>query len=276
MIGPILIGEAVFEKNPFLLENLWQFDSKVWILGSGLPRGLPVPGLTAGYIARNKLLKTLTNFLQALDNDRGGRNAGSEWQDLTDVSNIIVDAERVLAQDNIPFPDRAPYTLYLLWSLVAKTSTVIFWILLHIYSQSEVLEKVRAEIRSYVRATQPPQEFSIPEPPRLEFDLVDFDQDCPTLKACYIETLRLYSNQWDIQKVQRDFFVSMNLQEENNNVFKNRYHIPQSQFAYTAYRPHHLDPHFYRAPDRWIPERHLLSKDGVEGLKKTTVKGLSK
>ena len=81
------------------------------------------------------------------------------------------------------------------------------------------MEDVRTEIRPYVAATQPPNQFGIPEPPRLNMkDIEGLLSACPLLKACFSECLRLYSRPIAVREVKKGFSVTGDSSKESGKL----------------------------------------------------------
>ncbi len=253
---PIIAGKAFLDNNPHFLSNFWIYDHHYHILSTGLPRGLPLPGITTGHIARARLFSCLTSYQKVLNLANTCDEVGSEWRDLSDVSHLLQDVLKILNDHGINPKASGSYILAILWALVAKTSTVVFWMSLHLYSNLDIAGRVLAEMKPFLKASQPPQEFGVPEPPRLHVEIDGLLKSCPTLKACYVETLRLYSNPWSSREVTQDVRLRKNT-GKGIDQHEEIYCLKGGGWLDIPYRLQHMDPDSYRAPQKWVPDRHL-------------------
>ncbi|KAJ9642907.1 hypothetical protein H2199_004428 [Coniosporium tulheliwenetii] len=204
-ILPSILGPSFLENfsYPDFTADLQTLSSSFYLLASGLPRWVPLPGLVPAHLARRRLLGALTNFYHSIDSDPDPDSDSGDEQ----LPSLLRTMDKTYAAHNLLPSARASLTLSLLWTLSAQIHTLSFWLLLRILSTPDLVARVRAETTPYARATQPPNEFGIPEPPRLEIGVEGLRAKCPLLRSCYVETVRLDGRVWSVGKARRDFVV---------------------------------------------------------------------
>lgn len=151
-----------------------------------------------------------------------------------------------------------------------KTTNLIFWVLVRLYSKPELIQKVRNEIRPFAKASQPSQVFRMPEPVRLEINDAGLVQSCPLLKACLYECLRLHSEPVSMGILQKDLSV---LESTEHGRFING-ERPQSfvletgDFVASLSSTHQHDSRYQDSPNSFQPGRFLRPSDNVQGQRK--------
>lgn len=259
--NPALVGSDFINNNPDFFSNLWNMDRGFFYLITGLPRWIPFPPLLKAHIARRRMLTAIEDFEVALEADRNGKDPGSGWHALDDISPLLsarVDAYRKF---NFSIEARAACEVSLLWAMNANANPLMFWMLSHIYADKDLLAKLREEVAPYVRAVQPKQSFGIAEPPRLEsVDQKGLVENCPLLKSSYIETLRVDTSVFGF-RVMKDDLV---LQGRDKNTSK--FMLKKGTYAHAAFDLHHKDPAHFEDPDMWRADRHIISEEGADGV----------
>lgn len=158
-----------------------------------------------------------------------------------------------------------------------KTTNLIFWILIRVYSNPRLVQEVRNEIRPFAKASQPPPVFGIPEPARLEINDASLVRSCPLLKACLYECLRLHSKPISMRLVQKNLTIL----ESRDNGRAIEGDQPQSfvleagDFAASLLNAHAHDPNLYESANSFRPGRFLRSDGSVQG-QRTLVQGALK
>ena len=156
-----------------------------------------------------------------------------------------------------------------------KTTNLIFWVLVRLYSKPELIQKVRNEIRPFAKASQPSQVFRMPEPVRLEINDAGLVQSCPLLKACLYECLRLHSEPVSMGIVQKDLLVSES-PEHGRLVHGERpqsFVLGEGDFVASLSSMSQHDSRPQDPPNSFQPGRFLRSSDNVQG-QRTLVQGI--
>ncbi|OJD39022.1 cytochrome p450 [Diplodia corticola] len=208
IINSSFAGIAFMDDYPTFNETLQSFDSKAYILGTGHPRWVPVPGLPAGYIARRALLANMSNLQKSYDRELGGEDIISKEENVGDFSAAFTASRRLFAEQNVPSEVHPNAHLYLFWALNSATRDLVFWMTIHILAEPGLAERIRDEVRPVARATRPKNGFGLMEPPRIDVDLDGLRTKCPLLLSCYMETVRLYNTAWSIGKAKQDVVLS--------------------------------------------------------------------
>ncbi|KAM0721569.1 hypothetical protein Q7P37_002494 [Cladosporium fusiforme] len=258
--NPSIIGSDFGNNFPDYYRDIWTLDKGFLLLATGLPRWIPIPSLTRAHIARRNLLNKILKFEVAMDKWAAGENPGPEWRDLEDVGPVVKGRVHIYREVGMSMNSRASLELALLWAANANSNALVFWMLERIYSDKTLLAMLRKEIEPYVRAVQPKQQFVIPDAPRLEkFDVDGLFANCPLLKSCYIECLRLDAASWSLKIAQQDFVLSSKEQEVHN------YLLQKGEFVHVAHDLHNTDPNAFENPEVFKADRHVRYDEDGKG-----------
>lgn len=258
--NPSIVGSDFGNNYPDYVRDIWTLDGGFLLLATGLPRWLPIPSLTRAHIARRKLLDNLIKYEIALDKWTAGEDPGPDWRDLDDVGPVIKGRIEIYRRVGMSMESRASLELSLLWAANANSNVLAFWMLERIYSDKTLLAMLREEIEPYVRAVQPKQEFIVPDAPRLEkLDVDGLCANCPLLKSCYIESLRLDAAPWSLKIAQKDFVLSSRDKEVRNFLLK------KGEFVHVAHDLYNTDPNAFENPDVFKADRHVKYDENGKG-----------
>ncbi|KAF2158138.1 putative P450 monooxygenase [Myriangium duriaei CBS 260.36] len=262
---PSVLGTDFVDNNPEMWSDFWQMDNGFMFLATGLPRWVPIPALTSSVIARRRLVDILKRYEIALDKWTKGEDAGNEWGNLDNVSDLMKARCGIYQKHNLSIEARAAVDLALMWATNANSNPLIFWILCRVYSDSELLEQIRKEVRPYVKVRIPKQEFAIPESPILEdIEHESLTEKCPLLKAAYVESMRLDTAVWSFKIMKEDLTVA----GRGKGADSDRFLVEKGTFCHVAHELHHRNPAFYEDPEVWRVDRHIKyepTKDGGKG-----------
>lgn len=259
--NPAITGTNFLEKNPDFFADLWTLDRGFMLLGAGLPRWTPLPSVTRAHIAKKRILEKLEEFHRAMEKEAKGEDPGPDWRDLDDVSSLVKARVEEYRKYGFSIRARAAIEHSLMWAANANSNALVFWMLCRIYADKELLDKVREEIKPYVRVVQPKQELAVPELPRFEtFDVDALATKCPLLKSCYVECMRLDVRSWSLRVVQEDFVLQSREKDAQG------WSLQKGDCVHAAHDLHSTDPAYYPDPMVWKGDRHIRnSDDGKKG-----------
>lgn len=263
---PTFTGRALLENYPGLFHDLWTLDSNFFLLATGLPRWIPIPRLPTAHIARRRLLAHFAAFHVALSQYAHGDDPGAAWRDLSDVSPALLAGQAAFVAHDVPLAARAASDMGLVWAMNANANALAFWLLLRIVSTPGLAARVRAETAAYARAEQPERAFGLPEPARLRLDVEGLWRRCGLLKSCYVETLRLDSTPFSVKRMKADLRVTEGV-EDAVGARPETWVLREGEYVDVPYHLHHTDVRYFIDPEKWVPERHLRSVEGKEGVK---------
>ncbi|KIW09252.1 hypothetical protein, variant [Verruconis gallopava] len=226
------------EVGPLLLA----FVQSSSLLMTGLPRWVPHPTLPAAHITRRNLMKHLNALLDITE-------------DVELQNNLLAARGRMLDDHKAPRSIRTIELLRLLHGM--NTPHIIaFWMLLHIISDANLLERIRVEAIKVVDIVQdgPVMGFSVP--PRVTLDMSGLLGDkTPLLKRCWLESARLYSRGQGAWTATEDF----DLIGQTGGVFstKSRWKIAKGDWIDAPYWHSNTSASMWEAPEKWNPNRHV-------------------
>ena len=230
-ILPPIMGAQFTESYQLLASNLTTFNERYWALALGLPRLSPIQGLPGAALAKKNLLNTLTKMFKDLTNpptkripDDDESVSGGEDTDA-DTTTPFMKLNELFTKHDLPMQLRASIALHLVHNIVSEVIPLVFWVLVHIYSDSQAqdvqsseptpIQKIRQESKSLAQAVQPPSIHpSFPAPPEIRFGSsaqTVTPSTLPYLRSCINEARRIYSCSVDTYKVKQPFV----LKEEN-------------------------------------------------------------
>jgi cytochrome P450 len=189
-----------------------------------------------------------------------GEDPGSDWRDLDDVGPVVKGRIALYREYGLSMEARASVEHALLWAANANSNGVVFWMLERIYSDKALLALLREEIEPYVRAVQPKQEFIVPDAPRLEkVDVDGLCANCPLLKSCYIEVLRLDAASWSLKVAKQDFVLTPRDKEAQSYQFR------KGEYMHVAHDLYNTDPNAFENPDVFKADRHVKYDENGKG-----------
>lgn len=260
----VLMGTAFVDFYPPLLEDLWTFDSQFNALLMGAPKWLPLPGISAAYAARHRLIRLVAAFHTAFAAWDDGRDPGFDFRDLDDVSEPMKERMRSWRKAGFAPSASAPGDFVILWAMNVNSSNVVFWNLLHILADPALLSGIRHEIAPYVKATRlSPQETGLPftEPPRLSVDMDGLLNSCPLLKATYYETMRIDTAPFSYRELTADLTLTESEEDAtlNGSSEPRTYNFRKGEYIAIPHGAHNKDPRYFPDPDRFDPRRFILT-----------------
>lgn len=258
--NPTIFGSDFVNNFPDYIRHIYTLDDGFLMLATGLPRWVPIPSLLKAHIARKNLMDQLTKFEIAMDKWSVGEDPGPEWRDLDDVGPVVKGRIAMYREYGLSMQARASIEHALLWAANANSNGVVFWMLERVYSDKSLLALLRKEIEPYVRAVQPKQEFLIPDAPRLDkLDVDGLCANCPLLKSCYIECLRLDAAPWSLKVAKQDFVLTPRDKDAQS------YMLRKGEYVHVAHDLHNTDPNVFENPNVFKADRHVKYDENGKG-----------
>lgn len=274
----VMMGQSLLDFHPGIVEDLISWDQEYVRLIAGAPRWIPSPGISAAYAARDRVQKTISVLHASFSALEDGRNAPLEFRDLDDVSDLVQERMRCWRTSGIPASLGARLDAWLLWKITTDASKLVFWNILHIFSDPDLLSAVRKEIEPYVKVSRSdPRVTGLPiaEPPRLSIDTENLFTNCVLLKATYAETTRFDANPISY----RQLIADLNLTESKADAtifgrgsekYPRSYQFHKNDIIGLASGAHHADSRYYQASERFVPHRFLSAKSRKDDEKPPT------
>ncbi|EAA62318.1 hypothetical protein AN5137.2 [Aspergillus nidulans FGSC A4] len=259
-----LFGQAILDTFPTLLQDVWSVDDQFATLSMGPPRYL-TPGISAAYMARDRLLDALAIFHQALLLWDEGKDLGMEFRDLRDLEDVsepIKNRARMAKDMGLTPQESAPAHLALLWAMNGNSPNIVFYHLLHLYANPTLLEDLRKEIAPFVKVSRPTREetgFPILEAPRLSIDIDKLCDSCELLKASFYETLRLDSAGLSFRQLTADLTITESEEEASKagRLTPESYSLKNGELVIIPHGVIHNDPTHFSNPDQFDPLRFI-------------------
>lgn len=275
-----LMGRAFMEYYPDVLEDLWKFDSQFNLLFLGAPTWFPLPQLSAAYAARARLNRAMSSFHAAFAATEADKDPGFDWQDLDDVSEVMQARTRRWIKTGLHPKVTGPGDLPVLWAMNVNSNMAVFWLLIYIISDPNLLAEILDEIAPFAKANRPDPAisgFPIPEPPTLSLDIDGLINSCPMFKATYYETLRIASAAFAYKEVVSDLTLSESHEDAAlRNEKPQSFNIPSGEYVSIPYGTHHHDPDYFPDPSTFDPRRFIIAGDTETNQEKKGSKGGSR
>jgi hypothetical protein len=202
---PSFLGTDFLANFPTFVDELWTEDNGFLLLATGLPRWIPIPALTRAQIARKKILDMLMTFHENMEKFWNGEDVEAKWQGLNDVGPLVKARMEVYRKYKFTMRARASIEHSLAWASSANSNPMIFWMVARISNDRALLEMIREEIAPYVQAIKPASSLPIAEAPRMEtLDVEGLCNNCPLLKSCYVECMRLDATIINVRVLKQD------------------------------------------------------------------------
>ncbi|ROV94422.1 hypothetical protein VSDG_05910 [Cytospora chrysosperma] len=251
-----LFGTDFVENYPDFWEHLWMFDEGFMVLAMDLPSFLPIGKAIRARRGKYEVMRCLREFELALDRDREGGDPAPEWSDLDNVSPLIQGRlDEVYRKHDMTIRQRTACDFELAWAMNANSNPLVFWMLWRIYSDAVLLARIREEIETYIVLEKPAQGFGAAFNAALRIESIDTDgllNNCPFLKAAYIETLRLDVGAWSLKAIREDTIISNQSDDSAKKLL-----LPSGTYALGTHELHHMDPDAFEDPTDWRIHRHI-------------------
>lgn len=106
---------TTIQNNPTILEDLWTWDGKFNLYLLGLPAWLP--GMAQASQARERVRRAVQEFQEALYAVQDGKDPGSGWNDMSDVSQVMVNRATEWRKANGTAVARSAGDAAILWAM---------------------------------------------------------------------------------------------------------------------------------------------------------------
>ena len=111
-----LMGKDWADSQSNFVDLLWSFDNGFRSMVMGVPRWVPIPGLSKAYIARRRLCQILASFHRAMDSHATSETSTSFLNDFDEVSQLIKDRCSIWRAHGTEESVKGPADLSLLWA----------------------------------------------------------------------------------------------------------------------------------------------------------------
>ena len=243
-----LYGQDFLDRCPQLLSDFWKFDTIFPLLMIGVPSWFPLKMIKEGIRARSRMLdqmgalyKRIEQYQQKQPVDFGA--------DMSDVGDAALGRSKAYTQDQWSYRHRGQIDFSILWGQNANTQATLFWLLLFIYSNPDILRRLREETAPHVKLSQEAT------PSILDIDLAALSRECPLFKACTFETFRMANDATSIRYVERSITVDDK---------EYRQELKPGTFVSVPHSLSQRDPSIYADPNKFVPDR-FLTADEVTG-----------
>ncbi|KAK4501831.1 hypothetical protein PRZ48_007640 [Zasmidium cellare] len=258
--NPAIMGTDFLMNFPEFFDDLWTLDRGFLYLATGLPRWAPIPLLTRAHIARKRNLERMDVFHEMMEKHWNGEEVEPKWSGLDDVGQLIKVRMEIYRKHELSIRARASIEHALMWASNANSNSLVFWMINRIYEDRSLLAMLREEIAPYVKIEQEETGLPISEPPRItHLDVDALCTDCPLLKSCYVECLRLDSGTWSFKEIKSDFVLQSRQKDAQPWLLR------QGTYAHIAHDLHNGDPNYFENPMVWKADRHIKYDEKEKG-----------
>ncbi|KAL8647526.1 MAG: hypothetical protein Q9226_006396 [Calogaya cf. arnoldii] len=240
--GVVLYGP----RNPF--NKRLELEQAFWDWEHDLTRLLltPAPSLFArkGYRARALLIDAMTDYL--------------EWKGHSNASDLTKARYRAGITYGLSIPSIARFELGSIMGLLVNSTPTLFWLLIHIYSDPQLLASLRDEL-----STESMKRTSTPNGAvHCTIDVPTLRQTAPLLLSAYQETLRFHTHNTSSRLVTQDTILSK------------RHHLKAGSIIQIPSATMHSLPSIWGADAyQFNPRRFLASTSGFDKNKSKTHPG---
>lgn len=254
--NPSLLGSDFLENFPEFFDDLWTMDRAFLFMAAGLPRWAPIPSVTRAHIAHKRNLERIDTWHEAMEKHWNGEDPGPKFSSLDDVSALEKARMPIYRKHKFSIRARASVEHTLMWAANANSNSLVFWMINHIYEDRALLAMLREEIAPYVEVKQVETGLPISEPPQFRrLDVNGLCNECPLLKSCYVESLRIDTAPWSFKQVHQDFVLQGREKDARPWLLR------KGDYAHVAHDLHNTDPHYFENPLVWKADRHVRYDD---------------
>ena len=190
-------------------------------------------------------------------------------EDVELQNDLLTARARMLDDHKTPRAIRTIELLRLLHGL-NMPHILTFWLLIHIVSDSSLLEAVRKEAALAVNIIQEKPVMGFTVPPRVAVDTVALlGSKTPLLKQCWLETARVYSRGQESWIATDDF----EFRGEQGGVFKSvdKWKISKGDWIDAPFWHSNNDDVLWEEPEHWEPERHAQNRESESASEKLEI-----
>ncbi|KAF2474314.1 cytochrome P450 [Lindgomyces ingoldianus] len=269
----MLWGKGLIKNNPNLQYDLWDFDEGVHHLVAPLVQNFTAAGRKA-VGCRNRLTVAMEEWHNAVAAMQRGEDPGPRYNgQLDDISDIMQQRVKVWVDNNASPTLQKTNDVSVIWGVNVNSNKNVFWMLLHIYSNSAILSDIREEIAPYVKVSpsgeRGPQGF-----PKLEIDVDGLTKNCPLIKSAFYETMRMNMSGLGVRQVIKP--VTLKESAADAAMFGKKrpqsYTIPAGTTLVLSNGTMQMDQRIFAEPEKFIPERFI--EEGPNGNPRVTMKNL--
>lgn len=258
--NPSIMGTDFLQNFPEFFDDLWALDRGFLYLATGLPRWAPIPILTRAHIARRNNLRRMDVFHERMEQHWNGEKVEPKWSGLDDVGSLIKARMEIYRKHKMSIRARASIEQALNWAANANSNNLVFWMINRIYEDRALLAMLRDEIAPHVNVEQEKTGLPISEPPRFaKLDVDALCNECPLLKSCYVECLRLDSGTWSFKEIKSDFVLQSRQKDAQPWLLR------RGTYAHIAHDLHNSDPNYFENPMVWKADRHIKYDEAKKG-----------
>lgn len=239
---PLLYGNDFLDQNPSLLDDLWKFDSDLFIpLLLGIPTWAPFKMIQDGLSARSRLLSAMESLYRCIDKDQKGELVDPNI-DLADVSSIPFERNKIYEREGWSLQERAAGDFSILWGQNANLQPMLAWLTTFVYATPGLVERIREETAAYINLS------TTTSPEIISIDIPGLCRSCQLLKACIFETYRMANDPAVIRRVERPITIPDGELEHQ---------LQPGSFISVPTSLTNSDPTLFADPNKFIPERFL-------------------
>lgn len=263
----VLMGRNFMENNPNIMIDLFEMDTQFNLFMVGAPTWFP--GMGGPSRARERVIAAVEEHHEALFKYLDGKDPGSRWDDMSDVSSVMVDRAKAFRDAGSLPRGYATGDAAILWAMNINANPVTFWMIWYIFADDCLLQEIRREIGPYVKLCQPPpSSLPIKEAPRLSIDIASLWSKCPLLKGAFFETMRLEAASLSYKMIEEDFVVTES-EEDARMLGKTEpqsFLLHKDELICIPHGVHQSDEKYFRDPDRF-DARRFWTRDNHDGDK---------
>ncbi|CZT12314.1 uncharacterized protein RAG0_16184 [Rhynchosporium agropyri] len=260
--APAFFGQALIEKCPQLMDDVFVFDSQFPLLITGLP---PFTSkIRNARDALNRSKKAMEMWYEAYKAIEDNHTPLPGWEDMSDVSELAKMQHRTWRTGGKEAEKAAiANILSLFWGLHTNANIITFWTLVHIYSCADLLFDIRAEVAPHVK-TLPTGQASI--------DHAALSRQCPLTKSTWLETMRQDIVGVEQKYIEEDFTITESPSDaallRGQGATPRSYELKAGNVVCVHNGAAHTDPRLWENPKEFNPRRFIITDPRHENREK--------
>ncbi|CZT52280.1 uncharacterized protein RSE6_13578 [Rhynchosporium secalis] len=260
--APAFFGQALIEKCPQLMDDVFVFDSQFPLLITGLP---PFTSkIRNARDALNRSKKAMEMWYEAYKAIEDNHTPLPGWEDMSDVSELAKMQHRTWRTGGKEAEKAAiANILSLFWGLHTNANIITFWTLVHIYSCTDLLFDIRAEVAPHVK-TLPTGQVSI--------DHAALSRQCPLTKSTWLETMRQDIVGVEQKYIEEDFTITESPSDaallRGQGATPRSYELKAGNVVCVHNGAAHTDPRLWENPKEFNPRRFIITDPRHENREK--------
>ena len=245
-------GQDFLDRNPDIVEDFWRFDNDGFpFLAIGIPTWAPIGIFQAALASRARLAAALKLVYRMVDQYDEGVPVDFD-ADMSDISPVLLGRHRIFKNGGFTADEAGAMEVGFFWGQHANSHVLFYWLVLYIYATPGLIDSLREELAPVVTIENEKGLDGISIPRITNIDLAAVVSECPLLKSCTLEALRLGNDPASIRRLNQP----ISFQDADKTTS-----LPAGTWISVPHAVTQFDASNFPSPQEFIPDRFIHKDD---------------